>query len=149
MAKLIATASRQVKGDTTSPTLRTAIEKAREYNMPDDNIERAVKKGSGVDAEQLEAITYEAYGPGGSALIIEALTNNRNKATQEVKFILSKHGFTLAGQGSVTWAFIKENGEWIPNTKVEISEEDGKILETLIEELENNDEIQEVYTNAE
>jgi len=148
MAKLISTASKQVKGDTTSPILRTAIDKAREFNMPAENIERAVKKGSGSDAESLDAITYESYGPGGSALIIEALTENRNKAAQEVKFILSKHGFELAAQGSALWAFTKEGAEWKPNMTVPLGEEDGKILEALIEDLEDNDEVQDVYTNA-
>lgn len=149
MARAIATASRQTNGDTNSPILRTAIEKAREFNMPLDNIERAVKKGSGADAESMENITYEAYGPGGTALVIEALTSNRNKAAQEVKFILSKHGFALAAQGSATWAFKKENGEWIPNMTVPLSSDDEKILEALIEELEDNEEVQDVYTNAE
>lgn len=148
MAKLIATASKQVQGDTSSPILRSAIEKAREYNMPADNIERAVKKGSGSDSESLEAITYESYGPAGSALIIEALTSNRNKAAQEVKFILSKHGFSLAAPGSATWAFSKQGSEWFPNTNIPLSEADGKTLESLIEELEDNEEVQEVYTNA-
>ena len=148
MAKLISTASKQTKGDVTSPVLRTAMDKAREYNMPADNIERAVKKGAGTDAETLEAITYEAYGPGGSALVIEALTDNRNKAAQEVKFILSNHGFALAAPGSATWAFTKEGGEWKPNTIIPLSEEDGKVLENLIGELEENDEVQDVYTNA-
>lgn len=149
MAKLISTTSRQVKGDITSPILRAAMDKAREYNMPADNIERAVKKGAGSDAEELEAITYEAYGPGGSALVIEALTTNRNKAAQEIKSILSKHGFTLATPGSATWAFTKEHGEWKPNTTIPLSEADGKILGMIIEELEDNDEVQDVYTNAE
>jgi YebC/PmpR family DNA-binding regulatory protein len=149
MARAIATASRLAGGNVTSPVLRTAIDKAREYNMPNDNIERAIKKGAGADAEQLEAITYEAYGPGGCALVIEALTSNRNKAAQEVKFILSKHGFALAGVGSATWAFAKENGEWKPNVTVPVSESDSQILEKLIEELEDNDEVQDVYTNAE
>ena len=148
MAKLISTASRQVKGDTTSPILRTAIEKAREYNMPALNIERAVKKGSGRDAEALEAITYEAYGPAGSALIIEVLTSNRNKAAQEVKFILSKHGFALAAPGSAMWAFTKDQDGYKPNMAVPLREEDGKILSALIEELEDNDEVQDIYTNA-
>ena len=148
MAKLISTASKQMKGDITSPVLREAMDKAREYNMPADNIERAVKKGAGTDAETLEAVTYEAYGPGGSALVIEALTDNRNKAAQEVKFILSNHGFALAAPGSATWAFTKEGGEWKPNTTIPLSEEDGKVLENLIEELEENDEIQDIYTNA-
>ena len=67
MARAISTASKQVGGDINSPTLRAAIDKAREFNMPADNIDRAVKKGSGVDAESMDAITYEAYGPGGSA----------------------------------------------------------------------------------
>ena len=149
MARAIATASRQVNGDITSPVLRTAIDKAREYNMPSDNIERAVKKGSGADAEAMDNITYEAYGPGGCALVIEALTTNRNKAAQEVKFILSENGFALAGQGSATWAFTKEAGEWKPTMTVPLSEADGQILEKLIGELEDNDEVQEVYTNAE
>lgn len=149
MARLISIASRQVRGDVSSPILRAAIDKAREYNMPADNIDRAVKKGSGADAEALEAITYETYGPAGSALIIEALTANRNKAAQEVKFILSRHGFTLAAPGSAVWAFTKDGGEYKPNITIPLSEKDEKILETLIEELENNDEVQDVYTNAE
>ena len=150
MARLISTASRQVGGDTSSPILRATIEKAREYNMPADNIDRAIKKGAGSEAENLEAITYEAYGPGGSALIIEALTTNRNKAAQEVKFILSKHGFSLAAQGSASWAFKREptTNDLQPTTTIQLSEEDGKILESLIEDLEDNDEVQEVYTNA-
>jgi len=148
MAKLIGTASKQAGGDITSPILRTAIEKAREYNMPTLNIERAVKSGTSTDASVLEAITYETYGPAGSALIIEALTTNRNKAAQEIKSILSKHGFALATPGSAKWAFIKENGAWKPNTTISLSEADGKMLEALIEELEDNDEVQDVYTNA-
>lgn len=148
MAKLISTASKQANGDTSSPSLRAVIEKAREYNMPADNIDRAVKKGAGSDAETLEAITYEAYGPAGSAIIIDVLTDSRNRAAQEIKFILSKHGISLAAPGSALWAFTKENGEWKPNMTVPISEEDGKILEALTEDLENNDEVQDVYTNA-
>jgi YebC/PmpR family DNA-binding regulatory protein len=149
MARAIATASRLVNGDVNSPTLRAAIDKAREYNMPTDNIDRAVKKGSGSDAEAMDNITYESYGPGGCALVIEALTGNRNKAAQEVKFILSEHGFALAAQGSATWAFTKEGVEWKPTMTVPLSSEDEASLEKLIEALEENDEVQEVYTNAE
>lgn len=150
MAKLISTASKQVGGDVSSPVLRAAMDKAREYNMPALNIERAVKKGTGSDTEALDAITYEAYGPAGSAMIIEALTANRNKAAQEVKFILSKHGFQLAAPGSALWAFKREpaTSDLQPTTTIQLSENDGKKLEALIEELENNDEVQDVYTNA-
>ncbi|MDO8728890.1 MAG: YebC/PmpR family DNA-binding transcriptional regulator [bacterium] len=150
MAKLILTASKQAGGDVTSPVLRAAMDKAREYNMPALNIERAIKKGSGSDSLVLEAITYEAYGPGGSALIIEALTDNRNKAAQEVKFILSKHGLSLATPGSAMWAFKKESAtdDLKPTTTIQLSEDEEKKLEALIEELEDNDEVQDVYTNA-
>ncbi|MDO8569335.1 MAG: YebC/PmpR family DNA-binding transcriptional regulator [bacterium] len=150
MTKLISTASKQVGGNVTSPILRTVIDKAREYNMPALNIERAVKKGAGSDTLALEAITYEAYGPGGSALIIEVLTDNRNKAAQEVKFILSKHGLSLATHGSAMWAFKREpaTNDLQPTTTIQLSEDEEKKLEALIEELEDNDEVQDVYTNA-
>ncbi len=149
MGALIASESKRAKGDISSPSLRAAIEKAQEYNMPKDTIERAVKKGLGADAETMDAITYEAYGPGGSALIIEALTSNRNKAAQEVKHILSLHGFELASPGSATWAFKKEGHDWTPNATIPLSPEDEAILEKLINELEENEEVQDVYTNAE
>ena len=148
-AKAISTASREAKGDVNSPSLRAAIDKAREFNMPAENIDRAVKKGGGGEGEQLESITYEAYGPGGSALIIEALTGNRNKAAQEVKFILSENGFELATPGSALWAFKKENMEWKPTMTVPLSEKDSSVLEKLMNDLEENDEVQDVYTNAE
>jgi YebC/PmpR family DNA-binding regulatory protein len=149
MAKLISTASRMAKGDVNSPAVRAAIEKAREFNMPSDNIDRAVKKGIGGEGEQLESVTYESYGPGGSALIIEALTTNRNKAAQEIKHILSNNGFELATPGSALWAFKKEHQEWLPTMTVPLSAEDESILEKLINELEDNEEVQDVYTNAE
>ncbi len=147
MAKLISTAARQAHGDKNAPVVRAAVEKAREYNMPLDNIERAIKKSSEVG--NMEAVTYECYGPGGCALIIEALTTNRNKAAQEVKHILSEFGFELAQPGSASWAFVKNLNEWKPTMPIQISEEDGKVLEDLIEKLEENDEVQDVYTNAE
>ena len=97
----------------------------------------------------MESVTYEAYGPGGVAVIIEGLTDNRNKAAAEVKHILSKHGSTLATIGSAAWAFEKTREGWVPKTTTPISEEDFGKLEMLAEELEDNDEVQEVFTNAE
>lgn len=151
MARAIATVSRQVNGDVNSPTLRAVIDKAREYNMTNEAIERAVKKGSGAEAEHMDAITYEAYGPGGCALVIEALTSNRNKAAQEVKFILSENGFALASPGSAMWGFKRQptTNDLQPTTTIKLSEEDSLALEKLIDALEDNDEVQEVYTNAE
>lgn len=152
MVRLIAVESKKCKGDINSPSLRTAIEKAKEANVPGDNIERAIKKGTGGEAGQMEQITYESYGPGGCALIIEALTENRNKASQEIKHILSKNGFELATPGSASWAFDKNPpsiGGWTPKNTIPINDEDAQKLDLLIEELEENDEVQEVFTNTE
>ncbi len=152
LVRFITVESKKAKGDLNSPGLRAAIEKAKAENVPSDNIDRAVKKGLGGEAGSMEQIAYEAYGPGGCALVIEALTDNRNKAAQEIKHILSKNGYELAAPGSATWAFVPPSGgsrEWIPKSSVQISEEDGVKLNALIEELEENDEVQEVYTNAE
>ena len=88
-SKLISAEAQKVKGDKNAPSLRALIERARAEDVTNDVIERAVKKAS-EPGSTLEAIIYETYGPGGSALIIEALTTNKNKAAQEVKFILSK-----------------------------------------------------------
>lgn len=151
LVRFVAVESKKAKGDVNSPSLRAAIEKAKEANVPSDNIERAIKKGTGGEAGEMEQITYEAYGPGGCALIIEALTENRNKAAQEVKHILSKNGYELAAPGSAVWAFSKQasESEWTPKNTVPVSEEDSGKLEILINELEDNDEVQEVFTNAE
>ncbi|NQV87949.1 MAG: YebC/PmpR family DNA-binding transcriptional regulator [Parcubacteria group bacterium] len=151
-AKLITQEAKKAGGNTDSPSLKTAIERARAANMPSENIDRAVKKAS-TENTNMEHITYEAYGPGGCALIIDVLTDNRNKAAQEVKHILSLHNFPLAGIGSATWAFVfgtsGEQAKWTPKTMISISEDDGVALHALIEELEGNDEVQDVYTNAE
>jgi len=151
MVRLITVESKKAKGDINSPGLRAVIEKAKSENVPNDNINRAVKKGTGGDAGQMEQITYESYGPGGTALIIEALTENKNKAVQEIKHILSKNGFELATSGSATWAFEKkvDSSSWVAKTTVPIKEADGEKLQKLVEELEENDEVQEVFTNAE
>lgn len=147
--KLSRQISNQVKiagGDINSPSVKAVIDKARKENMPKDTIERAISKAT--EQKELESITYEAYGPGGVGIIIEALTDNRNKAAQEVRHVLSKNGCSLAGVGSVVWAFSKENNEWTPTTTVDLSDEDAEKLSSLVDALEDNDEVQEVVTNA-
>ncbi len=150
LVRFITVESKKAKGDQNSPGLRAAIEKAKAQNVPSDNIERAVKKGLGSEAGAMEEITYETYGPGSCALIIEVLTDNRNKAAQEIKHLLSKNGYELSVPGSATWAFEKSLGQgWVPKVMVPISEEDGRKLDFLINALEENDEVQEIFTNAE
>lgn len=148
MVRLITVEAKKAQGNISAPGLASAIAKARAENMPNDNIERAIKKASS-DPASMEGITYEAYGPGGCAMVIETLTDNRNKAAQEVKHILSLHGTELAGIGAATWAFEKTHEGWTPKTTVALNNEDGAKLGELIEALEENDEVQAVYTNAE
>jgi len=116
--------------------------------MPADNIDRAVKRGMGTDANMMEEVTYEAYGPGGCAVIIEGLTDNRNRASAEIKHVLSKNGLSLAASGSATWAFEKTSEGWAPKNTMELSEDDIDKLSRLVDTLEENDEVQEVYTNV-
>jgi YebC/PmpR family DNA-binding regulatory protein len=87
--------------------LQNAIEKARSYSMPKDNIERAIARGSGADsdASAFETVVYEGYGPSGVALIVEALTDNRNRTAAEVRHVFSKHDGNLGGSGAVMWLF--------------------------------------------
>ncbi len=147
--KQIATESRAAKGDKNSPGLRVAIEKARAANMPLDNIERAIAKGTGLGAGQMEEFLCEAYGPGGVALIIEGATDSKNRTINEIKFTLSEHGASLGTQGSVVWAFKKADGVFEPTMKLPLTDRDKEALSALIEELEENADIENVYTNAE
>ncbi len=109
MARAITIAVKEKGGDpTTNPILKTAIEKAKEFNMPKENIERAVKKGTGeLAGEQLEEVSFEGFGPGGISIIMEGITDNKNRTLGEVKGILSQHGGKLAGEGAVKWMFEK------------------------------------------
>lgn len=142
----------KLSGGKESPGLRAAIEKAKKVNMPKDIIEKAVKKASEPGAH-MDNITYEAYGPGGVGIIIETLTDSRNRTAQDIKHILVKNGFALAGIGSVAWSFKKELTPeglvWEPTTLIPASDEDLELLEKLVDELEENDDVQDVYTNAE
>lgn len=85
--------------------LRLAIQKARAENMPQDNIKRAIDKATGVGAEQLEEVTYEGYGPGGAAILIQAMTDNRNRTVGEIRAALARGGGTMGESGSVGWIF--------------------------------------------
>ncbi len=110
LARAITVAAREGGGDPDgNPALALAIQKARDASMPKDNIERAVAKGTGEgqDVNQIETVLYEGYGPGGVALLIEALTDNRNRTGADVRHLLSKHGGNLGEPGSVAYLFDK------------------------------------------
>ncbi len=109
LIKEISTAARLGGGDPAgNPRLRLVMDKARAANMPKDNIERAIKKGTGEGGgQQYEEVVYEGYGPGGVAILIEALTDNRNRAVGEIRHVLSKHGGNLGSTGCVAFLFEK------------------------------------------
>ena len=110
LARAITVAAKDGGGDPEgNPSLALAIQKARDASMPKDNIERAIAKGTGegADVESFEEVVYEGYGPGGVALLIEALTDNRNRTGSEVRHLLTKHGGNLGEPGSVAYLFEK------------------------------------------
>ena len=148
LVRLIQVEAKKANGNTDSPGLKAAIEKARKENMPSDNIERAIKKAS--ESGDTTEVLYEAYGPGGVGLIITGLTDNTNRTGQDVKHILSKNGGSLGAQGSVSWNFTRDkNYDWIPNTTISVDEESLAQTRELIELLEDHDDVQNVYTNFE
>ena len=107
LAREITMAARAGGGDPTmNATLRLAIQKAKDANMPNDNIDRATRRGAGGgDADMLEEITYEGYGPGGAAVLVETVTDNRNRTAADVRNVFSKGGGNLAEAGAVAWQF--------------------------------------------
>ncbi|MDP3962809.1 MAG: YebC/PmpR family DNA-binding transcriptional regulator, partial [bacterium] len=149
LVRFITVEAKKAGGNLKSPGLALAIEKAKKENMPNDTIDRAVKKATTDNSSAMENILYETYGPGGIAMLIEVLTDNRNKAAQEIKHILSKNGTELAAVGSATWAFTKTHEGWKANSTMPLEDADIQTLEALVEELEENDEVQDVFTNAE
>src|SRR6478736_5385714 len=110
LARAIAIAAREGGGDPDSNfTLAAAIEKARSYSMPKDNIQRAIDRGTGAGGaeDEIERAQYEGYGPGGAAILVEALTDNRNRTSADVRHAFERHGGNLGEPGSVAWVFEK------------------------------------------
>ncbi len=209
LSRAIIVAAKDGGGDPESnTTLATAVQKARDASMPKDNIERAIQRGAGSgDGEAYEAILYEGYGPGGVAIICNILTDNRNRAASDVRFIFTKNGGSLGTPGSVAWQFdrkgiilidgeginedavmelaldagaedIAEDGsQWqittdptelmivrraldeagikyasaeltmVPKTTVQPDEKEARQLLRLVDALEDNDDVQDVYAN--
>ena len=207
--KEITIAARGNPDEASNPSLRTAIIAAKAVNMPKDNIDKAVKKGNATqDGENYEAIRYEAYGNGGTAFIIETLTDNKNRSASTIRSSFTKHGGNLAEQGSVSFMFdhcgvirypasvasedeifemAVESGaeaveseddlhivttavadfasvrdalmekygdpeglglEWLPKDIIEVPEDKKETLLKMIEILEDDDDVQNIYTNA-
>lgn len=156
MARMITIAAREGGEPATNSKLRLAIETARKINMPSTNIERAIKRGTGqLEAVKLEEILFEAYGPGGIALIIEGITDNKNRTLGEIKQILNQNKGKLVGEGSVKWLF-ERKGVIIINSKVESlnsknnkEELELKAIESGAEDIYWHNDILDIYTKPE
>lgn len=118
LIKEITVAARMGSGDVdTNPRLRTAVAAAKAANMPSTNVDRAIKKGTGeLPGVSYEEVTYEAYGPGGTALLIEVMTDNRNRAVSEIRHLVAKNGGNMGENGSVSWMFQRRGVIAVPAT---------------------------------
>jgi YebC/PmpR family DNA-binding regulatory protein len=147
LVRLISIAARNNPDPRANPQLKSTIDQAREVNMPNDNIERAIKKVSDKDSAQLEELQLEALGPGGSALIITAISDNRNRTIGEIKALLAKLDAKLVNQGSLAWMFAKVGMEWAATSPITLSDEDLVKFEKILEALDDHDDVQDVFTN--
>lgn len=141
IAKAISVAARDEANPEFNPRLRALIEKAKQAAVPKDVIMRALEISSGKD---LEDLTIEAYGPGGIAIMIDAITDSRNRTINELKHLIGVNGGKFAEQGSVRWAFEGNT----PKFTQEIGKDDAIAAETLMEKIEDHDDVQSVVTNA-
>lgn len=149
LARMITIAAREKGPDpNTNPALRVAIEKARAENMPSDNIDRAIKRATGGEKDSLAEVMFEAYGPGGAAILIVGITDNVNRTTQEVKHILSDHGAKLAGPGSAKFLFQKTPDGWQAANLTTVDDAIKERLTKLFEALDDHDDVQDVFSNA-
>jgi YebC/PmpR family DNA-binding regulatory protein len=152
LARLISVAAREGGNPETNAKLKQAIEEAKKFNMPKENIERAIKRGSGeLGGEKLEEVSYEALGPGGVSIIIEGITDNKNRTFSEVKHIVQKYGGKLADSGAVKWLFEKKGVITIKGEKENREELELKAIEEGAEDIywRENESLLDVYTGAE
>ncbi len=147
LAKDITLAAKSGGDVSSNPSLRTAVDKAKAENMPKDNIERAIKKGTGeLEGGELEEITYEAYAPHGVAMLIQCLTDNRNRTLSDVRRVFNKHGGNLAEQGAVGWMFDQKGYLTISAEGVDGDEVFMAALEAGADDVQISDDVIEIYT---
>jgi len=130
-----------------NPRLRSTIEKARAQGVPQNKIDTAIKRVKDAK-ETIEEIALEAYGPGGAALIVSAITDNKNRTVAELKKILSDHDSKISTPGGVVWAFKKEGDARIPQFPQAIPQDAQKKIAVLIAALDEHPDVQKTFTNA-
>jgi len=152
LAREIIVAARQGGGDVDSNfRLKIAVQKAKENNMPNDNIQRAIQRGTGnLEGQDYEEVIYEGYGPGGTALLVEVLTDNRNRTAADIRHIFSKGGGSLGESGCVAWMFQRKG--YIAVKKENAGDEEELMLQLLdagAEDIKEDDQFFEVITAPE
>ena len=149
--KELTVAARVGGGDPDSnPRLRTVVADAKAANMPADNIKRAIRRGTGEEpGVSYEEATYEGYGPGGAALMLETLTDNKNRTVSEIRHLLSKHGGNLGETNSVAWMFTKQGYILIEKSKVDEDGLMGVALDTGADDVRDDQDNWEVLTSPE
>ena len=148
LVRAIQVAAREGGGDVEgNPSLALAVQKAKDASMPKDNIERAIAKGAGADqdGEAFESVTYEGYGPGGVAILVETLTDNRNRTGSDVRFMFTKSGGSLGEPGSVAWIFEKKGEFAVDGSRY--SEDDLMVaIDAGAEDVALDDDVFEIVT---
>ena len=147
--KELTVAARNGGGDqATNPRLRTIIAEAKANNMPRENIERAIRRGTGEEpGVSYEEITYEGYGPGGVALMIEVLTDNKNRTVGEIRHMLGKHNGNLAAENSVAWMFSRKGQILVEKDKVDEEKLLNTVLEAGADDMNDDDSAWEIVTS--
>jgi YebC/PmpR family DNA-binding regulatory protein len=151
LARAIQVAAREGGGDPAgNAALATAIEKAKQSSMPKDNIERAIAKGTGAgaDADAFEAIVYEGYGPGGVAILVDALTDNRNRTSSEVRAAFNRAGGNMGEPGSVAWIFEKK-GEIVVDAQRYSEDDLFPAIDAGADDINLDDDVYEIITTPE
>jgi YebC/PmpR family DNA-binding regulatory protein len=151
LIKELTIAAREGGGDPTgNPRLRLAIDNAKAANMPADNVERAIKKATGeLEGATISELTYEGYGPGGVAILVEVATDNKNRTVAEVRHIFSKQGGNMGESGSVAWMFEKKGVISLPKQNKNEDEIMEIVLNAGAEDLQSEDEFYEIQTDIE
>ncbi len=147
-ANIITIAARSGGDPEMNPTLRLAIENAKKENVPNNNIERAIKRGTGEDkgAAQIEEVTYEGYGPGGTAIIVECLTDNTNRTYTNVRTVFGKRGGNLGNSGSVAWMFDRKGVIRLKTDGVDLDEAELAAIDSGADDVQRDDDQLEIHT---
>ncbi len=133
-----------------NPRLRTAITAAKAVSMPNDNIKKAIMRGTGeLEGGQIDEITFEGYGPGGAAVIVNVATDNRNRTVSEIRHMFSKQGGNLGEQGSVAWMFERKSQIYIEKDKANEEQLMNLLLDAGADDIKDNEDNWEVLSNPE